>query len=218
MLISAISAALVMGLFGGVHCAAMCGPLAIAGCSAHGRMHARAALEYIAGRFVAYTLIGAVFGAFGRAIESSNFAFARAAIALVLAVLFLIKGVRLLRPRAEPELVTLRSKRRRFALFALPALGLGLGLFTGLLPCGLLYGAFALAATSSSAIDGALVMAAFAAASLPALFAPVLLARRLPMFRSPKWQGVLWCALGLWLSLRPVLDVFTCSHGGGCHG
>jgi sulfite exporter TauE/SafE len=96
----------------------------------------------------------------------------------------------------------------------LPRRGLGLGLVTGLLPCGMLAAAWALAAASGHALRGALVMAVFCAASAPALLLPLLAARPfLALRRSEALAGVLWCALGVWLGVRPLLDAVA-HHGG----
>src|SRR4051812_46517557 len=60
--------AFVLGLFGSLHCAGMCGPLALAlprtGRTAAGFFTGRAA--YNLGRIITYCALGAVFGLFGK--------------------------------------------------------------------------------------------------------------------------------------------------------
>src|SRR4051812_12805515 len=63
-------AAFLMGLVGSVHCAAMCGPLALAVPMA-GRARGSAVgsrLTYNAGRLVVYALLGAFFGLNGKSV------------------------------------------------------------------------------------------------------------------------------------------------------
>lgn len=222
MLISAVSAALALGFAGQAHCAAMCSPLAIGASCTAGKIRARPAAEYLAGRIVAYAASGALAGAAGRTLERNTFSGARSAFVVAIALWFISKGVRLLFARRGPGLVQLPKRGRSFfAFLRLPSRGIGLGLITGLLPCGLLYGALGLAASTTSPLHGALALLVFALITAPGLYAPLflrgLIERRFPVLRSPKVQGVMWCALGLWLSLRPLLDVVS-GHPGGCHG
>src|SRR5690349_7513766 len=64
------SAAFAAGLLGGIHCAAMCGPIvaACAGASKRpGSRRWRLALSYNAGRIASYSAAGALAGLFGHA-------------------------------------------------------------------------------------------------------------------------------------------------------
>jgi sulfite exporter TauE/SafE len=145
-------------------------------------------------------------------------AVAIAAVALAAA----FRGVQLLRGGALPNagLVTLRRKPEGAGLVALtselwPRRGLGLGLATSVMPCGLLVPAWALAAGTAGAASGALVMAAFSIATLPGLVVPLagrrLLQRALDGLPRAA-HGVAWCALAAWIAVRPLL-VAT----GACH-
>src|SRR5262249_21373543 len=97
-----------------------------------------------------------------------------------------------------------------------PRRALSLGLVTGALPCGLLAGAWALAAATGCVEQGALVMGAFSAATAPALGAS-LIAYQVPgvarIASSRRWQGALWCALAVWIVARSVLP-HGAHHGG----
>jgi sulfite exporter TauE/SafE len=202
LLVAAASA----GLVGSLHCAAMCGPLAIAGCQ--GR---RAAVGYFAGRLVSYATIGALLGHVGshalcflpmRTVQS---------VTLVLAAGFAAWRAwvhwRGRRGGPDPGLVRLgRPPRRSLLAAVLPVRGLGLGLATGFLPCGMLLPAWTLAMGSGSAGGGAAVMAMFSVATLPGLIVPLLgralLRRPLP----PAACAAAWATLALWLALRPLFD------------
>lgn len=217
MSIAAIAtSALVAGLLGSLHCAGMCGPLAVAGCS-KGR-GVDGATGYFAGRFVAYATLGAVVGHLGKhafCILPMN---AAHAIAVGLTALpAAARGVSLLVRKPPSEFVPLRKKPRSRVLATLAAVlprrGLGLGLATGVLPCGLLITAFAMAAATANPLLGATSMAAFAIGSAPGLLIPLVgrgLAERMKFKISPKIEGVLWCALALWLGVRLAM-------GESCH-
>jgi uncharacterized protein len=174
----AVFTALAAGALGSAHCAAMCGPLAVAGCSRGSRLSARDAIAYFGGRLVAYATVGAVLGHLGRhALCILPMGVLEAVAVAAVAVAAAYRGIQLLRGApSTPMLVALRGKPR--GIIALvsdiwPRRGLGLGLATSVMPCGLLVPAWALAAGTASATSGALVMAAFSAASLPGLLIPL---------------------------------------------
>jgi uncharacterized protein len=201
-----IAAALALGLVTSLHCALMCGPLALAACRG-------GALRYFGGRLLSYTAIGALFGALGEhalcllPVRSVQLV----ALAALAAAAFVRAATRLRRPR--PPLVTVgtRPPRRLAArvLALLPRGAFTLGLATGLLPCGMLLPAWALAMASGGPASGALSMAAFAVASSPGLAAP-LLGRRFLTRPAPRLEAAAWCALGVWLAVRPILVATGC--------
>lgn len=174
----------VVGLIGGFfHCVGMCGPFVLAQAAKRPelrRLDERLFLPYHLGRSTTYVLLGALAGgtsgAFAVAMDFKAFA------ALLLAV-----GAVYFASQA------LRSWGLRLALPALPGNGLWggfvgktaapllrgrsalsgyvLGLVLGLLPCGLLWGAIAVAAGTGRASAGAMALAAFAVGTVPALAA-----------------------------------------------
>jgi sulfite exporter TauE/SafE len=220
-IVAVAGAALVAGLLGSLHCAGMCGPLAVAGCS-KGR-GVNGATGYFAGRFVAYATIGAVVGHLGKHAFCILPVSTAHAIAVVLtAVPAAARGVSLLARRPQSDVVRLRKKPKPGLLSmiagVLPRRGLGLGLATGVLPCGLLLTAFAMAAATASPVLGATSMAAFAIGSAPGLLVPLLgrgLAERLNLRIPPKIEGLLWCALAVWLAVRLAMGDQGCHTGMG---
>ena len=219
---AALLTALATGALGSVHCAAMCGPLAVAGCSHGQTVSRRDAAAYFAGRLFAYATMGAMMGHLGHhalCILPMNAVEGIATAAVAGAAAY--RGIALLRARSRGErLVTLQPTRPRAPAFALltqlwPRRGLGLGLATGIMPCGLLFPAWALAAGTASAPAGALVMAVFSVATLPGLVVP-LLGRRLlqrVVERLPRSaHGLMWLALAAWIAARPLLVA-----SGACH-
>jgi uncharacterized protein len=198
--------AFVFGLLGSFHCTLMCGPLVVAGCTSR-----RTTFGYFAGRAIVYAFSGALFGSLGEhAQHRLPIGAVQTGLLLAVAALALAKGIRLLWPRGD--LVQLRKPPSALARLLgriLPRRGLALGLATGVLPCGFLAGAWALAASTGDAFSGALTMLVFSLATLPALAASLLVARR--WRPTPAIAGMLWCALALWVGLRPLL---VHAHGG----
>ena len=81
------------------------------------------------------------------------------------------------------------------------AFGFVLGLANGLLPCGMVYAALALAVTAGHAVDAAAVMATFGVATTPALVATLLVAGRV----SGRWRQRVSAALPLAIAATGVL-------------
>jgi sulfite exporter TauE/SafE len=169
-------------LLGSVHCASMCGGFvaAYSGTGQGARRDAMSHLAYNSGRLVTYTIIGALAGALGGALDLAgrSVGLSRVAALLTGVTLVLLGAARLVR---GPRLVKLQTRAPRGPLRVLGALlarlhaqapgrrALLLGLGTSLLPCGWLYSFVAVAAGSGSAVHGAALMAAFWLGTLPAL-------------------------------------------------
>ena len=214
---TALAAALATGVVGSVHCAAMCGPLAVAGCTRANRIARADAAGYFAGRFVSYALAGAVLGQLGaHALCRLPVGAAQAVATVAVALAAAWRGVVLLRqrrPRAAPRLppaprpAAARADAWLLSLF--PRRGLGLGLATGVLPCGMLLTGWTLAASSGSGPGGALVMATFSLATLPGLLAPLagrrIVQRALDRLPAAAY-GAAWLVLAAWLAARPLLS------------
>lgn len=156
----------VFGCANSLHCACMCGPLALA---FHGG--ASGVLSYQCARAVSYGAIGVVLGATGAVLGASSLgaptawvAFVFAA-ALVLLAVFGERGIVEL-PGAGRVLNAATARGRRWS----PGVrGAVLGLLTPLLPCGLLWSACAGATLAGSAFAGGAAMFLFALGSLPLL-------------------------------------------------
>ena len=166
-------AALVLGLVGGLHCAGMCGPLALAlpGRDRSGAAYVLGRLAYNLGRVVAYCGLGLVFGAVGKSFWMAGVQ-RWASITLGLLLIF---GLFLSRKLALSKPVVLLVQRLKLAMGgllrrrSLVALGL-LGLLNGLLPCGLVYVACAGAAATGGVVSGLEYMAVFGLGTVPVMF------------------------------------------------
>ena len=191
----AAAALFVLGLAGSVtHCVGMCGPFVLgqvanrldgAGAiSEFGRLKAAALLPYHLGRLTTYAALGALAAGLSQAIVAATGFREFLAVMLAMGALVMLGAAlghfRLATGIAAPGrmLAWLRP------LFGRPTglRGYALGLVLGLLPCGLVYGALTVAASTGTAPGGALAMAGFALGTMPALmaagFAGALAARR----------------------------------------
>jgi len=167
-----LAAAFLLGLAGSLHCAAMCGPLILALQTARRQTAARAPgflqpAAYHTGRVAVYSLLGALSGLAGAALAWAGFQrwLSIAAGALVLAATLLPW-----RPPFVLQAIGL-IKSRFGSLLRRPGIAsdIFLGALNGLLPCGLVYAACAAAASSGTALNGALTMLVFGLGTMPVL-------------------------------------------------
>ncbi len=156
----------IFGAANSLHCACMCGPLALAF-----QGGAKGAMSYHLGRTIAYGAIGVGLGGLGSVLGTQELGTPTAWVAFVLAaglVVLALLGERgaLAIPGLGRVLQNTLARTRAWS----PAARAGaLGLFTPLLPCGLLWAACAGAALAGSSLDGGGVMLGFALGSLPLL-------------------------------------------------
>ncbi|MRG91148.1 sulfite exporter TauE/SafE family protein [Polyangium spumosum] len=173
-----LGTAAALGATSGVHCAAMCGPVAAVGASREGRLDGRRALGYLGGRALGYAALGGAAGALGAPLAGGSAGAAvRLVLAVVVAVALLYRAIVLVKPRAGEKLLTLGRGPRTSTLFQkivryVPRRGIGLGVATALFPCGALFAAVIAAASAGAAPVGAAMMLVFAAASAPLLMLP----------------------------------------------
>ncbi|RMG98294.1 MAG: sulfite exporter TauE/SafE family protein [Deltaproteobacteria bacterium] len=182
--------AFVAALAGSLHCAGMCGPIvglaAIhPGPSARGRAAVwKGTWGHAAGRLAIYAAYGAAAGLLGGGVDRLAAASGAAGVAarlsglgLVVAGLFGIVGR--MGPRLAAASPTFRSlERLRHGLAGRAAAvaarrplgaGMGLGLLSGLLPCGFLWAFVLVAAGTGSVAGGVAVMSAFWLGTVPVL-------------------------------------------------
>jgi sulfite exporter TauE/SafE len=190
-----LAAAFLAGLAGGVHCAAMCGPLVrIASGPRRDRLDRRQwlvrALAYNSGRIATYVMAGAftgVIGASGLALRGAPLTqqMLLATMSVVLIVMAAcIAGVTPLMRAIEAAGSVVWRRVQPWSRWFLPAdtplRALGLGLVWGWLPCGMVYVALIAALASADPLHGALLMAAFGAGTLPNLLAMSVWFRNIP--------------------------------------
>ena len=219
-----LAGALLSGLLGGAHCAAMCGGIATS-LSIQQRGGWWVALQPNLGRVLGYTLAGAVVGGMGHAL----LAWVRVpalgiALRATVGAVLILAALRLLDPRGRLAFLSVPGHRLWHALrplqrHLLPADRVGkrlaLGMLWGWLPCGLSTTLLAAAWLSASPTQGALTMAAFGIGTLPVMlpltWAGARLGQRLQRGGWRMAMGSLVLAAGLltlagpWLVHAPIL-------------
>ena len=171
------AAALLTGLMGGVHCAAMCGGIATGFSALPAQGGWRRALEPNLGRIAGYTLAGALAGGLGYGIVGlarvEGIALASrmlVGLVLIVAALRLLdrNGRLIFLPRPGAGLWQwLRPLQRRLLPANTTGRRLALGMLWGWMPCGLSTTLLAAAWLQADARNGALTMAAFGLGTLP---------------------------------------------------
>jgi uncharacterized protein len=221
---TAIIAGAAAGLASVPHCTAMCGPLAAYACS--GRPGASGQSRYQLGRFVSYSVLGAIAGTIGGATAVSlPQAWGSALLSWSLALGLGVAALRLWRRPTEP-LIALRAKQDD------PPPGVGsrileglgrhpffVGLGTALLPCGALAAAVLIAASTGSTALGSLSMLAFALVSGIGLIATAWAFGRFARRPSPATSRVLAVVLALGSILFVIRPVHALRTGdpSSCH-
>jgi sulfite exporter TauE/SafE len=175
--------AFALGLIGSLHCAGMCGPLALALPPGGNRATAFfvGRLFYNLGRVVTYCALGVVFGLLGKTLLLAGVQrWLSIALGVVLLVgLFASRKLALWRPvnalveQLKSRMAALLRRRSFDALLVL-------GLLNGLLPCGLVYVACAGATATGDLFNGALYMLVFGAGTVPMMLAISLSGKLVP--------------------------------------
>lgn len=209
--------ALLLGVFGSVHCVGMCGGIVGAltvALPADVQQRTRRLLPFVfaynAGRILSYALAGALVGALGAAVGSvalhSNFNIGHLlSAAFMIAVGLYIggwwRGLRHLEALGARLWRRIEPFGRRFLPVQRPMQAFALGIVWGWLPCGLVYSALAFAIATADPWAGAARMLAFGAGTLPMLLVMGTAGRWLnTMLRRPRLRqvaGVLVMAMGL---------------------
>lgn len=192
--------AFLLGFVGSVHCAGMCGPLALAlphwgrgqGSFLAGR------LLYNLGRLFTYGILGAIFGLVG---QGATLVGLQRWVSLTLGALILMGLV--ISPRLAHQVPIARGvnwlKQRLGGLLqsrGLPAL-FGVGLLNGLLPCGLVYVAAAAAVATGDILSGVRYMLVFGLGTVPMLLIISLLGAKLRFSFRLRMQRLIPASLAL---------------------
>jgi sulfite exporter TauE/SafE len=200
--------AFLLGLVGSLHCAGMCGPLALAlPVTGRGRATFLAGRAvYNLGRIVTYGVLGALFGLAGQTFALAGLQRWVSLAAGIIILIALIASSRLaLAVPAVKAVAWLKSglgsllrRRGLSSLFLVGALN-------GLLPCGLVYVAGAGAATSGGLLTGIEFMVAFGLGTVPMMLGLAVIGNTLRPARRFKLQKLIpICAalVGVLLILR----------------
>lgn len=198
------------GLFGSLHCVAMCGPLVMALPSA-GRSVWYSFLQrilYQAGRILAYSSFGLLFGWVG---QSFNLLGWQQTISIFTGILLVILAAAHFSKSKITRLERFQLKmisplaNRMGKLLVKPYGGFFAGMLNGILPCGMVYLALAGAINTSSVAAGAQFMFFFGLGTTPLMFLASiagLFFRRWAQLRFSRILPYLTLLMGIWFLLR----------------
>lgn len=223
-----VLAAFFLGLAGSTHCLGMCGAISVNlsfSLPEPERSTSRLLYWHLlvnAGRVTFYALLGAFAGGVGAALDQRSPMLGKAIMLLSALVLALIalqlfgqaRGLQWLESigalvwrKVQPLTQPLLPLRKGWQAYLL-------GMLWGLMPCGLIYSAAALAAGTGSAVKGALLMAVFGALTAVPVAGTGVLAGSLGWLRRPAWKA-LAALLCLGLALAIAWQALSGGHGGG---
>jgi uncharacterized protein len=166
-----------LGLISSFHCVGMCGPIALS-LPLYNLPAAKKRLTilcYHFGRISTYSIMGLLFGLFGRQMHlsglQSGFSIISGLLILV-AVFFYFVRKKALEPAFTRAMhVKVQLMMSKYLRSKTITGFFMLGMFNGLLPCGMVYIAIAGALNTSSLLSGSLFMAMYGFGTLPALLA-----------------------------------------------
>ena len=181
-----------------------------------------------AGRITTYTIlgwmVGLVKGSLGRGF-AGQLSVVQGTLALAAACLAIYMALALTGKAPSPELLFTSLTRtwghtmRQFSSSPLPLItssplySFSLGMLWGLLPCGMIFSALLVAATTSTPGAGALYMVAFGLGTLPALFGMNWFLKGASQARWPRYVAAVLLALfGVQIALRGLAAWGVVAH------
>ena len=181
-----------IGFLGSLHCAGMCGPIALAipFSASNKGLHLLGNSVYQFGRITTYATIGVLFGLIGRGFSLAGIQ-QPLSIAIGALMILIIILPRFFNTHKTPSVWARWVQQVKLYLgkfirkTGLPALFVT-GLLNGLLPCGLVYMALLGAIGIGTPLDSALFMAFFGLGTFPMMFAVALSGN----FISIKWRNL----------------------------
>ncbi len=225
-------AALLTGLLGGVHCAAMCGGIATGLAATAPRGGLPWALALNGGRVLGYTLAGVIVGAFGGGLLAlSRLDGLATALRVAMGGVLVLAGLRLLWPHrfgfvnrgGAVAWRWLRPLQGKVVPASGPLRPWVMGAFWGWLPCGLSTTVLAAAWLEASALHGGLLMLAFGIGTLATMVPVTWSGTRLGGLLAKRgWRvaaaGVVMLAglftlAGPWLATVPALHATLAALG-----
>ncbi|HWK99282.1 MAG TPA: sulfite exporter TauE/SafE family protein [Parapedobacter sp.] len=214
---SYLALAFFMGLFGSLHCVAMCGPLMLAFASDNGNQSWRMPINtvlYQLGRVAMYGLLGLGIGTVGHLLEIKDWQQG-----ITLATGFLLVGMGLFSffgrrssrfARLQQRFVTPLTRWVGYWLYR-PGGHLVVGMLNGLLPCGMVYMALAAALSADTVQGSGLFMLSFGLGTWPAMLSVALIssfAKTRIRFNFAFWLPIISIIMGGWFLLRGAnLDI-----------
>lgn len=171
------TAIFLLGLAGSLHCVGMCGPLTLIApvTRAHRSTMLADMTLYHASRIAVYAVMGAIVGSFGKLFAISK---VQSSLALFFGILLVLWGLSYFFPMGRQKLVDAFGLDRwfiklynRYLQHTSKKNVAILGALNGVLPCGLVYSAMAMAFLGGDLGVGALQMVFFGMGTMPLLYA-----------------------------------------------
>ena len=171
----ALTSAFTIGLVGSLHCIGMCGPIALALPLGKRNTIQKVAgiLLYNSGRIITYSILGALFGLIGQGFSIAGLQQTLSiAIGLIMLFSVILKSTLVISKFGalyrfvnfvKTRLSTFFKKTSFFNLWCI-------GLFNGLLPCGLVYVAIFGSLLSNTVFEATQYMLAFGLGTIPLMF------------------------------------------------
>jgi sulfite exporter TauE/SafE len=204
-----------MGLMSSFHCIGMCGPIALALPIHKGTKLQQwgGMLLYNVGRTTTYAAFGAAFGLVGSSLAwlgYFRYILVGVGVLMILYVVWPTFLERHLKPPVFWQKAVLQVKGRMAKLLASRTSGgwFLLGVFNGLLPCGMVYMAVISSVATGSALYGAIFMGVFGLGTMPAMMAVSFFRQWLSAdlrSRFRRLTPVLVAAAGVWIVARGLL-------------
>ncbi|HID37336.1 MAG TPA: sulfite exporter TauE/SafE family protein [Ghiorsea sp.] len=210
-----IVAAFLLGFLGSMHCVGMCGGLVTTLALSRKNIWWSGLMSYQMGRTLTYTFFGLIAGMIGMAINQIDWiSDIQRALTLFAGLLMIMFGLGLAGWMPDPFVKGMATFTKFIGLTKwvhaattsrMPMSWLMVGLFNGLLPCGLVYAGLALSLTSGSIGLSATMMFAFGLGTVPAMmFVPIVLKSASPKARGwvLKIAAILLILMGAFTMIR----------------
>jgi sulfite exporter TauE/SafE len=223
--------ALLLGIIGSLHCAGMCGPIALA-IPLKGKSSSffSGAFLYNIGRIFTYAVMGAMVGGLGKTFVAisgaANIFSITAGILLLLFATGFLSFTKVGFTTARNPVYGFVKRKIGFLLSGNHRYNSSLiGIMNGFLPCGMVYAALASASVSGSATEGSLFMILFGLGTFPMMLTITLSRKTIPLkFRSSVTRlfPYITMLIALLLILRgmnldiPFISPAFKSGNGGC--
>ncbi|XDD56185.1 sulfite exporter TauE/SafE family protein [Leptospira sp. WS4.C2] len=211
---------LVYGFVSSFHCLVMCGPFVSLLQTEKGKPIP--IYLYHLGRVISYTFLGMILGFLGKGANALGDLTAIKGVAGVFTFLFLIVfAIRTYSLKSTSTFGALPQGIRKFletvrSKFSKNGLGFGIGIVSALLPCGVLYPAYAASFATGNLLTGGLVMFFFYLGTVPALTGLGFLVGKWRHRIQPKWIPA-FGTLVILTSLSFLLyRLFFHNHGESC--
>jgi len=204
------------GLFGSIHCVAMCGPLVMALPLMHQKPWAAALQRFLyqAGRVLTYVLFGLLFGALGK---SFNLLGWQQGLSIFSGIVLLLVAFSYFTKRQNSKISQLQLKltvplsKWMGRWLTKPYGGFFAGMLNGVLPCGMVYLALAGALNTNDILAGGEFMFFFGLGTIPLMLAASAAGfwfRKYLQTHFNKLVPYLTLCMGIWFILRgSALDI-----------